>query len=206
MSTHPHVTEPQDVSVSMASRQEISVTEVQTCLLQNSSIDKSATNLWIDFEAAKYFDTEISSTTETQDDHVCRFAVTTPTNTVARVRFVRQNCSRDNYIQVWVHVKRRHLPLKTYLDSRTGCENWTSPLVVDYLSLTNHVTFAFVVRQWTASFFVSLQVTAETPEQPLLQQYQLSPYMGMYLAIRLSLHTWVYTLISVCLSIHGYIP
>ena len=213
MSTHSYGTEPEDGSVNTDSRQEINVAEVRTCLLHNSTINKNATNMWIDFEVTKYFTTEISASTETKDN-VCRFALTTPTNTVARVRFVQQNCSQDNYIQVWVRFKRRRMPPKSYLDSRTGCENWTSPLIVDYFSLTNHVTFAIVARRWTTPFLASIHVTAETSKQPMLQQYQLTPYMGIYLFIRLSIHLlspthgylsiYPFTYPS-AISIHGYL-
>ena len=136
--------------------------------------------------------TRVKRETETKDTHICRVNLTTQQNTVAKIRFVEQTCSHDNYIALQVDVRRRRMPSTFYLDTRTGCENWTSPLSVDYLSLTNHVTFSIVIGQWAIPYIVRLRVTAETSEQPMLQWYQLSPHLGIYLSIRLSISLSTY--------------
>ena len=173
----------QNDSSSMAPQTSLSTHDIKSCLLQDKTISKSASDLVIVYTVSEQAGARVRAVPETTDRYSCLVNLTTPQNTVARIRFVEQTCSYDNYIAVWVQVKRRRMPTKLFLDSRTGCENSTSPLLVDYISLTNHVTFAIVVKELTTPYVVRLHVTAETSVQPMLQLYQVSPFMGIYVAI-----------------------
>ena len=197
MSGRSQDTRPSHLPVRDFHNTSLSINDTKTCLLRNETISKSASKLIINYVQTEPVGNKIRTNTETRNSHVCRVNLTTPENTVVRIRFVEQTCSYDNYIAVWVEVRRPRMPLKVSLDSRTGCENWTSPLLVDYFSLTNHVTFALVVREWTAPYIVRLHVTAEAAEQPKLQLYQVSSYLGIYLSLCQSLSVCV----SVCLAL-----
>ena len=103
---------------------------------------------------------------------VCWLNLTTPHNTIPKMEFVEQTCSNVNNLSVWVQVNTSFI----YIDSRTGCEDFLSPLLYAYLGLGNWVMFGLVIQDPLSSYVVRLNVTAVARFQRI--QLHVSSDMG----------------------------
>ena len=139
--------------------------------------------------------------TESYATGVCWLTVTTPQNTIAKLEFVEQTCSTVNNLFVWVQVNESF----NYFDVRTGCEDFYSPLLYEYLGLGNWVTFGLVIHDPLSSYVVRLNVTA-APRLKKTQLHMSSEIGTVYpcVCLLVCLPVCLSVCMPVCLSVCMY--
>ena len=171
----------------------LSTDDIKSCMQGKETLHLNTSHLaWLyqQHEQAN----QTTSGTESYATGVCWLTVTTPQNTIAKLEFVEQTCSTVNNLSVWVQVNE----FFNYFDVRTGCEDFYSPLLYEYLGLGNWVTFALVIQDRLSSYVVQLNVTAE-PRLKKTQLHVSSEIGTVYLFVCLP------ECLSVCLSVCMYV-
>ena len=175
----------------------LSTDDIKRCMQGKETLHLNTSHLaWLYQQHEQASQT--TTRTESYATGVCWLTVTTPQNTIAKLEFVEQTCSTVNNLSVWVQVNESF----NYFDVRTGCEDFYSPLLYEYLGLGNWVTFGLVIQDPLSSYVVLLNVTAE----PRLNKTQLhvsseigTVYIFICLPVCLSvcMHVCAYTCIYV---------
>ena len=139
-----------------------STSRLTECLQTNKTLNFKVINFTLSYFQYENISETWENGSSVHEDFVCWFNLTTPNHTVVKIRFTEQTCSRENYISLWFQVVAT---VSDYLDSRNGCEDWWSPLLVDYISATNAASFGIVIRNFTSPYTIRLHVTAVSSEE-----------------------------------------
>ena len=129
----------------------LSTGDITSCMKRNKTFVLNTSHLWLHYE-------QTNKTTNRKESLItgaCWLNVSTPSNSTVKLGFVRQTCSSVNYLSVWVQVNESF----NYIDTRTGCEDFLSPLLYEYLGLGNWVRFGLVIQDPLSSYVVQLNVT-----------------------------------------------
>ena len=131
----------------------LSTSHIATCLQGNRTLSLNSSNLALRYQ--QIHQTNQTSAAASHTTGVCWLLVTTPNHTAAKLEFVEQTCSSLNSLSVWIQVNESF----NYVDNRNGCEDFSSPLLYEYLGLGNWVRFGLVIQDPLSSYVVQVNVT-----------------------------------------------
>ena len=157
-----------------------STVNVTRCMMENKTLNYKVANFTLSyFQYEDRHDSSIPGNSRAHGNHTCWFNLTTRNDTVVKIHFTEQTCSKDNYISLWIQVNES----VNYLDSRTGCEDHWSPLLVEYISLVNSALFGIVIRNFSAPYVMQLHITAVASEERRKAQIHYLQHIGKLVSL-----------------------